>query len=259
MKNIHIVNGNSGAATLKYVLKKAGTQNTNIVYCFNDILSVGPLFQVESDIGQQKRKTYLSNLIHKIDATYPLIEIINDIPEFLNFNFSDFDTVTIWHGNNTPERILKFFCCKIIDDKNLYEIDISKSGERTSCSMGECSPESVRILLNSSKKISQEDYIKSREEWNQITLSESKLRVYRKEKIESVFENFYDQLILEQCTTEFTPAQKVIGITLGKSGQLIGDTFITNRLLFLIEHQQLQYFGDLNNIMSLLVKNNNIK
>ncbi len=65
MKNIHIVNGNSGAATLKYALKDTDPDNTNTIYCFNDILFVGTLFQVESNIGHQKRKLYLTESIQK--------------------------------------------------------------------------------------------------------------------------------------------------------------------------------------------------
>ncbi len=256
MKNIHIVNGNSAAGALKFVLKKDIKHSTNIVYCFNDFLSIGPLFQIKSKIGQQKRKTYLSKLIYKIDSDYPSNEIINDISKFINFNFSDYDNITVWHGNNAPEMILKLLCCKIIENKNLYEVDISKlqTEERIPRAVGECTSENIKFLLNSSNKISQEDYIKSNEKWNQISSSKSKLRRYDFGNIENVPENFYDQLIIEQCTNEFTLALKIVGIVLGKSDQLIGYTFLTYRLLYLIEANSLKYYGDLNNIKTLLVK-----
>ena len=257
MKSIHIVNGNSAAGTLKHVLKNDKKYSTNIVYCFNDFLSIGPLFQIESNIGQLKRKTYLSELIHKIDSDYPLNEIINDISECINFNFSDYDNVIVWHGNNAPERILKLFCCKIIRNKKLYEVDVSKLQTEANIpyAVAECTPESVKILLNSSSKVSQEDYTKSNQKWNQITLSKSKLRIYNSSgNIENVPETFYDQFIIEKCTNEFTLALKIVGIVLGESGQLIGDTFITYRLLYLIEAKKLKYYGDLNNIKTLLVK-----
>jgi len=256
MKSIHIVNGNSAAGTLKYVLKKDKKDSTNIVYCFNDFLSVGPLFQIESNIGQIKRKTYLVELIHKIDSDYPLNEITNNISEFINFDFSDYDHIIVWYGNNAPENILKLLCCKIIGNKKLHEVNISKlqTEETIPFAMGECTPEIVKILLNSSSKVSQEDYNRSNQKWNQITISESKLRIYNSGNIENVPETFYDPFIIEQCTNEFTLALKIVGIVLGESDQLIGDTFITYRLLYLIEVKRLRYYGDLNDIKTLLVK-----
>ena len=256
MKIIHIVNGNSAAGTLKSALKKDNIYITNIVYCFNDFLSVGPLFQIESKIGQKKRKTYLSELIREIESDYPLREITNNISEFLNVNFNDYDKVTVWHGNNSPERILKLLCCSVIENKNLYEVDISKlqTEERIPLAVGECTPESIKTLLNMSKKIHQEDYTKSAQKWNQITSSKSKLRLYNFGEIENAPENYYDQLIIEQCTNEFALALKIVGKVLGKSNQLIGDTFITYRLLQLIKAKSLKYDGDLNNIKTLLVK-----
>ena len=256
MKNIHIVNGNSAAGTLKFVLKNDNLTITNTVYCFNDFLSIGPLFQIESEIGQQKRKKYLSELIREIDSDYPLSEVTDNISEFINFNFNEYDRVTVWHGNNSPERILKFLCCSVIENKKLYEVDISKlqTEERVPFAVGECSPESVKTLLNMSIKIPQEDDTKSTQKWNQITASKSKLRLYDFGKIENAPDTFFDQLIIEQCTNEFTLALKIVGQVLGESNQLIGDTFITFRLLHLIKEKSLNYYGDLNNIKTLLVK-----
>lgn len=257
IKSIHIVNGNSAAGSLKFVLKKEKIDDTNKVYCFNDFLSTGPLFQINTSSGQQKRNSYTSKLINKVDSNYPLNEIIDDISDFIRFKFSDYDKVIVWHGNNAPERILKFLCCKFTDNKNLYEVDIStfQTSGKIPWAVGECTPETIEtLLINSSKKIFKQDYVECNQKWDQINKSESNLRILNLGNIEDVSENFFDQMILEQCTNEFIPALKIVGKALGKSKQLIGDTFIVYRLFHLIETKSLKHQGEMNNIRSLLVK-----
>ena len=262
MKNIHIVNGNSAAGSLKFILKKENIDSVNEVFCFNDFLSTGPLFQIESDNGLQKRRSYISKLINKVNSNYPLNEIIDNISELKEINFSDCDRIIVWHGNNAPERLMKLLCCKFINNEKLFEVDISsfQIDKKTPRAVGECTPQTLLTLLNNGlKKISQEEYSENIKTWDKLTLTDSDLRILNQGNLENVSESFFDQLILEQCTNEFTPALKIVGKVLGKSKQLIGDTFIVYRLFHLIETKRMKHQGEMNNIRSLLVKKQNLE
>lgn len=60
-----------------------------------------------------------------------------------------------------------------------------------------------------------------------------------------VDESYYDNEILENCTFNFKMAARVIGATMGKSAQVVGDTYIDHRVRKLIENGRIEYRGRL--------------
>lgn len=253
MKKLHIVNGKSAAGSLKQLFKEDAL---NEVYCFEDFLSIGPLFNIDTKIGQEKRKLYFSELANKINSDYPLNTITNSLSNFKNIDFTPYKDITIWYGNNAPEYLLMLLCCKFIENKKLYKVNVSKEKieDRIPLAVGECRLEVLKELINSSTKISKENHIAYNKQWNEITLSDSKLRVKKNDVIESVSESYYDELIISQCTDNYLFALRIVGATMGRTEQLIGDDFISYRLKYLIEKKKINYSGDLNNIRTLQVK-----
>lgn len=253
MKKLHIVNGKSAAGSLKQVFKD---DNLNEVYCFEDFLSIGPLFKIDTNIGQDARRLYFSELIQKTNSDYPTEKVTNNISDLEKFDFTPYKKITIWHGNNAPEYLLKLLCCKFIENKKLYKVNVSKEkiGIRTPIAVGECTLETLRELVNSSSKISKEKQKEHVKEWDEIALSESKLRIKNNDKIEAVSDDYFDDLIISKCTDDYLHAFRIIGQAMGETDHVIGDNFITYRLMHLIDKKKINYTGNLKNLRDLHVK-----
>lgn len=244
------------AGTLNFVFKDLKLTNDNFVFRLDDLLSVGPLFKIETSKGIEERKSYTEKLIKKVDPDYPLSEDVNII-DLLNFNFSKFDEVIIWHSENAPEKILKLLCCELVDKCKLFEIDIFKAKDingNIPWSIGECDPETIKNLLNTIIKISDNEYLKCKQKWERLTVSEEKLRIYENGLIINVLETYYDHYIIEQCTDEYISAINVVGRVLRKSNQLISDTFIMYRLFRLIENKDVEYTGNISDFRQMIIK-----
>lgn len=257
MKNLHIVSGKSAAGTLNFVFKEQKNSNDNTVYCFNDFLSIGPLSDLTTPKGIEERSQYLFNMINKaFNEELSIKEIQNDIKHLYNYSFSDYDRIIVWYGENASEKLLKLLCCKLVNQSQLYKVNVSTEylDGYALQAVGECSPENMEKLLSCIKKISLEEKKQHTEEWNRITQSKALLRIYDSGKIKNANEFYFDRLILKKCTDDYTLMFKVAGEVMGSSEQVITDTFIIYRIFHLIKMKQLQYSGDLNIIRTLLVK-----
>ncbi|OAD41442.1 DUF3658 domain-containing protein [Polaribacter atrinae] len=257
MSYLHIVNGSSAAGLLSFVLRENKINKENKVCCFNDFLAVGSLYNLTTKEGIEQRSTYLYNLINRTSREKKSSkEIQKDLTTFYKHTFNNYEKVIVWFGENTSEELLKLLCCNLVKQSLLYEINVSseKIEEYKLRAVPECSPEIVKQLLPKAIKISKNEYEDNNKEWNKINQSKSLLRIYQAKKIESVQEDYFDKSILEECKNEYTLLLKITGQVMGKNKQLITDTFIIYRILYLIETNQLAFLGNLKNIREVKIK-----
>nr|WP_276575915.1 DUF3658 domain-containing protein [Oceanirhabdus seepicola] len=120
------------------------------------------------------------------------------------------------------------------------------------------------------KKLEKEKCNRLINDWEVLRISKENLRILKENKIIGVDESYYDYDILSNCTFNFKKAARVIGMTMGKSHQLVGDTYIDYRVRKLIESGKVEYrgrletmrdfeirvFGNLNEFFTKLFKKN---
>lgn len=257
MSNLHIVNGDSAAGLLRFVFSQKGISNENEVSCFNDFLAIGPLNNLPTKEGLEQRSKYLNHLINQVPSEKTSSkEIQKDLTSFYDHTFNDYKKVIVWYGENTAEKLLKQLCCHLVKQSILYLINVSSEGSEgyRRRAVAECSPEIIEQFIPKLRKIAQIEYEENIEDWNKITQSKSLLRVYKTNNIIPVQEDYFDISILEECKNKYTLLLKIAGQVMGKGKQLITDTFIIYRILYLIETNQLAFLGDLNNIREVKIK-----
>lgn len=252
MRKIHIVNYSTSVEFLKDLFSENKIADENSVYCFDEFLSIGPLFEIETKNGMEKRREYSNKILELIG--YPHIpNDKNEITGLFNFDFSKFNRVIVWHGKNPQEQLLKAICCQVIPQNILYEIDISKApfidGSARPRTSEECDNRTLKLLLSTDKQIGLQDYSIFKELWKKVSLSKKELRIYTgDEKIVSVPESYFDQLIIDSCNEEYMSAMRVIGTVLGSSKQSITYTFIAYRIIYLINQNRIISNHDIQNL-----------
>lgn len=231
MARQHILFGDAAAYTLEYVLKQQKWHTARVFGVLDD-LALGPLHSLEHRIE------YVKKMLHGLYA--PEADDVDCITDNLKrFWHKPFDRdlpVVVWHGANASEQLLLAFCCARIQQNRLYHLDLSAQA-RPYRAAGECAPDAFSAMLPAVEPIADALYQHRRALWQDISQSTNHLRIYREGAVVSVDDDYYDALILEICREKngFVPLLRIVGEVLGRSEQLVGDTFITARVVYLIE------------------------
>lgn len=253
-KFVHITFGDSAAGTLKYFFKTNKNEFNGEIINFREDYSIGPIYEIDTEIGLKKRIEYFEKIFKKI----PEDEYYEDIEkEFIYTykNIKDIDPdskVVIWYGENTNDQVGLRCLSSLLKNKELYEVNVSDSyvksyngnKYRPIC-LAECAPEEISHLILTMKKLEKEKCNSLINDWEVLRESKENLRILKDNKIIGVDESYYDNDILSNCTFNFKKAARIIGATMGKSDQLIGDTYIDYRVRALIESEQVEYRGKL--------------
>ncbi|WFD10195.1 DUF1835 domain-containing protein [Tepidibacter hydrothermalis] len=253
-KFVHITFGDSAAGTLKYFFKTNKNEFNGEIINFREDYSIGPIYEIDTEIGLKKRIEYFEKIFNKISVD----EYYEDIEkEFIHTykSIKDIDPdskVVIWYGKNTNDQVGLSYLSSLLRNKNLYEVNVSDSyitsyneNGYNPRAFGECAPEEISHLILTMKKLEKEKCNFLINDWEDLRKSKENLRILKDNKIIGVDESYYDNDILSNCTFNFKKAARIIGATMGKSDQLIGDTYIDYRVRALIESEQVEYRGKL--------------
>lgn len=253
-KFVHITFGDSAAGVLKYFFSTNENQWKGEIINFREDYSIGPINQINTEIGLEKRiewfekmfkevweEEYLKNIEKEFIQTYAKIKSIE--PN---------STVVIWYGENTSDQVGLRYLSALLKENELYEVNVSKSliedynGNKynPSC-LAECAPEQIAHVILTIKKIDKERCSYLMSEWEVLNAAEENLRILKDNTIIGAEESYYDDAILSNCTSDFRKAAKVIGDTMGKSDQLIGDTYVDYRVRQLIKDGKIEFCGQL--------------
>ncbi|ARK29611.1 DUF1835 domain-containing protein [Halalkalibacter krulwichiae] len=248
----HIVFGDSASGCLKSVLEQLGKEKEEVI-TFSDQFSIGPLWNLEEEVGKVNRyewlkdhinyhEKYIDSYLKRFDKT---IEKVKRIP---NNN-----PILIWYGDNAHEQTgLRFvlYLLKgrqnevvVLNTSKLYPVD-SNIAYRPLYT-GEISPEKVQMIYEHSNRLRFLEKMERQqfeEEWEELATAHDVLRIWKGNEVLSVSEDFYDDYIVqkarnlhyEQVNKSFIKAARVIGEVIGHVNQYIGDEYIEYRLRSLI-------------------------
>ncbi|UOE95175.1 DUF1835 domain-containing protein [Alkalihalobacillus sp. LMS39] len=253
---VHILFGDSQSGSLKIALKEMEREDEERVISFSDMFSIGPIWNLHSKVGQNKRNAWIKNNIlveendvdeyeHNFNET---ISMINGIPSHI--------PIMIWVGENAHEQTALRFVLYLIKHKinEIFLIDTTKQYKKLfdvldiDCyplHTGEIAPEKLRLIYETSRNIaplSQEHRKKMEAEWQALSSTKEVLRVWEKNEINSVHESYYDDYIIQKAdklqkernNNEFMKSARLIGEVIGHLCQYIGDEYLEYRVRHLI-------------------------
>lgn len=262
-KFVHIVFGDSAAGTLRYFFENNQNEFKGEIINFTEEPSVGPINGIDTDAGLRKRIEWFKEMLKSV-SVYGCFEDVEKMLKDTYDNIKNLDLaskVVIWHGANADNQIALRCLVQMMKNEELYEVNVSESYIEDSDnnlynprSLAECAPENVEKLLPTMKKLENEKRNNLKKDWALLAASKEQLRILEDGIIVGAHESYYDDDILSNCTPDFTKAARVIGDTMGKSGQLVSDTYIDYRVRRLIEIGRLEYRGKLESIRDFEIR-----
>lgn len=262
-KFVHIVFGDSAAGLLKYYFASNESEFKGKVINLRDDHSIGPVYEIDTEVGLRKRIEWVEKMLKKVSLCDYFEDIYKEFVEtYKTIKAIEPDTkIIIWHGENTGDQVGLRYLSSELMDRELYEVNVSKiyikdyNGNRyRPRAFGECSPEEIGNIILAMKKIDQERCNRLIKDWEALRVSKDNLRILNNDEIIGVEEGYYDNDILLNCGFNFKKAARVIGMTMGRSKQLVGDAYIDYRIRKLIEDGKIEYRGKLQTMRDFEVR-----
>jgi Protein of unknown function. len=201
-------------------------------------------------MGHSSRVSYLKNihLERNANSGVKFSQSGIGINAIKAFNFSKYDKVVIWHGNNIQEKLLLYLACALLPNENLFEAAITdaiKQHGYTPTKLAECSSSSIAQLLESITPIDSNKKELYKQEWTKSAQSDKLIRIFSQGSIAEADESYYDSYILSDCTEDYTPAAQIVSNVMARCGQSIADAFLKYRVKGLVKQNELNYNGEL--------------
>lgn len=262
-KIIHIVFGDSAEGNLKFYLRKKLNDTAASIVSLSDDCSIGPVYNLDSNEGLKARINYFKDLFDKLNESEVVDIIENEFTEMYSKikNIDKDSEIIIWHGDNAIEKTALAYVVSELKECNLKEVNVSNfmiedyEGDKynPSC-LAECEPKCIGEIMTGIVEMSLERKEELVSIWEELKSSRANLRIFKDGKIESVEEDYYDSDLCKNAGSVFVPANQVIGDTMGRSDQLIGDVFLEYRLRKLIEDGKLECKGKMKKMSDYKVK-----
>lgn len=262
-KFIHIVFGDSAAGLLKYFLHCIQKDFKSQIIRIRDDYSIGPIHEIDTEIGLGKRIKWLKKMLKEVSAEDYYIDIEKeqiDIYESIK-NLKSDSKIVIWYGENIGDQVGVRYLMSLLGDREIYAVNVSESyiGDYSDNrykprALGECAPEDINKIISAMYKLDKEICECLINDWKILRNSKENVRILLDNKIISVDESYYDKEILSNCTFNFKKAARVIGMTMGRAQQLVGDTYIYYRVRKLIERGKVEYRGKLGSMRDFEIR-----
>lgn len=270
MQKVHIVFGDSTAGSLKLALREMEVEPVEKVLSFWEMFSIGPVWMLHKKIGQAARLDWMKQIYHNEQedfqhAFHKSMDQMSAIPEDV--------PIIIWVAENAHEQTGLRFVLHALSNKSneITVINATKAYEEhfnrpdskyTVLHTGEISSAQLQVIYEqgAGQILSEHERKEYENEWLALAETKGTLRIWRKEKIKSVREDYYDQYMMnlakklqiererEQESEEFMKSARLIGEALGHLDQCVGDVFLEYRLRKLIEKGIFEMQGNLNGL-----------
>lgn len=221
MTKIHIVYSVSATGTLNYVLKQL--QREEEILTYQDDISIGPLYHIANKENQKKRLLYFQELENGHDD----YKMEDTIASFYNQDWSSYDKIILWCGNNVAERTLLCLMCSLLPKERLYIA--SNEFMETGLSYASQDPEYYEQLLDKEVPLNDALYQKAILNWKKIVSSKATVRIFKEDEVLNVGADYYDPLILECAKQKPRSTGYLVGMVLFSCQQIVSDTYIFNR------------------------------
>lgn len=253
----HILFGRSQSGALQQALKKMGVHRKEIIISLWEILSIGPIQELQEKRGGENRFAWLEQ--HMTDR-------FNELPDYRQSFETAFEQlqsipegypITIWLAENAYEQTgLRFILYLLkgrsnaittINTSHYYsELFNTENVSYFISHTGEIAADRLRVIYEQSKHdtpLNDSERTVLEQEWLTLASSHEVLRIYQDEKIESVSIDHYDSFIVniarqlqrERGPEEFMPAMRLIGEVFGNLEQYVGDDFLEFRVRALVQ------------------------
>ncbi|MCK7554612.1 DUF1835 domain-containing protein [Chitinophaga sedimenti] len=268
---LHIVFGQSSAAALKAAFELDPMLQGELL-CFEEDLSVGPLFILDTPDGKAARKQWW-NQVQDIPAPVvdPEAPAAEPVPEpdpvkELKGRLREEEEleVWIWAGQNATDVCGYFWLVSQLERFSgrihiLYLNNLpflnEKGGVFYPTHLSQILPKEFLKAKKLVRAVSTAEFELDGEEWRRLMNENAGVRLLEGgKKLRGEAADFYDKELMGQATKEFQKASKVISAVTGKFKYPVMDQFLCWRLKELIKAEQLQARGELKTMKEFEVK-----
>ena len=231
MRRLHIVYGESGAATLRLAL--LGLEDS--VVAFPEVLQYASLFAefAESSIRDYTLRCYAMQMWEA-----PVAErVVKVISSFIMTDFSAYDDVILWRGETAGDKLFCYMACALIGrDLSVVDLapisDVLPNPDIAALSMGHCSVENLKLLLGGVKPLAESEKTANAGLWHKWSKSVADLRLLANDgEIVEADRQIFDDVILSASSGEWQPAARVVGRVLCQIDFAVGDSFLHRRIV----------------------------
>ncbi|CAG35127.1 DUF1835 domain-containing protein [Desulfotalea psychrophila] len=237
---VHLVQGGSAGGCLRLACKSFGLPGS--VHLIQDDFSHGPL---KNGPAREKylrdcSRGYADEEEDEINTLAPWLSLSEILDK------GSIKQVCIWAGENAAEKTFLEMACWYLRNYAGTIMRVGATGLEQLPYIAPQNPETLvrlfaqgQILERADRTVLVESFIQTRDE-------ESTLRRWEAGEIISVPVDYYDSLLMERCSSQWTWAAKIVGEAMGRcdAHNLLGDVFLTSRLQYLIDQGMLQYKGE---------------
>jgi hypothetical protein len=254
---IHIVFNQSEVALMKQVMDMDETLSGEVVQIKDDF-AVGPLKEIDTEEGWQARWDWWRMLLpgspyrESHVGSFDDREIIKQLIEKLDNN-SD-EVIWIWMGQNQHDVMGYYWMMPQLKEYQgrimiIYLNNlpfINEKGQLFYPSwLHEIQPKEFLKAKKLARPITVSEFEIDPDEWRKIAEENAVVRILEGgKKITGKEENFYDNEILKNLTSEWQKATRVLINTLHRMKIKTGDVFIMWRMKHLINEGRIEVTGD---------------
>ncbi len=180
-------------------IKRSKFANNNLIIKFNVLFSICDLSNINNNKLYLKDKfcnLINSELIYDVSNIYSLKNIIIDLKEAINNK----NKIRIWTSHNQIDAYLMFlYICNFFSNID-YDLYVLYSDEfDKECYSPACmNKNELEKLLKFEHKLTKQEIKEYSNEWKQIVIDNSEMRIIKNGKAISVSFNYYDDIILSK-------------------------------------------------------------
>ncbi|MVT12467.1 DUF1835 domain-containing protein [Chitinophaga tropicalis] len=277
MELVHIVFGESSVATLSDAFDLDEQLKGDMIY-FEDDLSVGPLFILDTKDGQAARKQWWMQL-SGIQAPVAAETTETPAPPATEEEYVDQEKfrqlkarlkaepelqVWIWAGQNARDVCGYYWLVSQLYDFSgriqiIYLNNLPFLNDKGSVfyptHLHQILPKEFLKARKLARPISLAEFELDGDEWSRLMNENAGVRLLEGgKKLKGEPAVFYDKELVQAATAEFQKANKVVGLVTGKLKYPVMDLFLGWRLKELIKQGKLESRGELKTIRDFEVK-----
>lgn len=259
---VYLVFSLSDAGSLKVTLSKIGKRELCQVLAFNELFSVGPISNLDTKTGQQNRLFWLTE--NDVDFRYTpehllvkMVEAVKNIPEN--------KTIVIWCADNAHDQTGLRFVLHLLRDRKqpVNVVNVTELFNTTGLHNKEGFNPYFSGLIDREhfQEIVKKYYEgvpldpnqrrRYESEWLILSNENHMLRLWKEGSVKGTDETALDEVIIrsiieleqEQDENGFIRAGSVVARVSDTSHQLVGYSFITNRIWILVNQGVLEFSG----------------
>lgn len=247
----HLVLGDSAAGRLRDAITQGVVLPAEIIR-FRDVLALGPLGALGTPDGAASRAAYWGELLPGAAPTVSEFEEEEARYDEAASAAGGGATLLPWIGGHSSSQLwLQRLCSALPAHADVRVIDVAqtpqgrRSGRRA---LGQFEPRELGALLNHQRRLAADEIGRLAAQWQENAAVVSGVRRWEQSGTAGAIthhaDDYYDGLVLAQCTADWQPAAQVIGSAQWECDEYLGDVFFAWRLRLLVRSGHVELQGD---------------